>query len=384
MKQRRALGALLDSQRELYNAALEERIGAWKWERRSVSYVDQCKTLTGLRVARPDTLAHGVTVCRGSLRRLDRAFAAFYRRCKAGETAGFPRFKGRHRWDSAQWEDTSGWKLDESARRLCLQGIGHVKLNLHRPLRGVPKAITVRREGRRWWVSIRCVDVPAQPLPGTGRMVGVDLGVASVVATSDGELSGNPRHLATAQDGLVRAQQALATKRRGSGHRRVAVERVARAHRKVRDCRADWAHKMSRRLVDDFDVICHEDLRTANMLRRPKPKPDPATPERFLPNGAAAKAGLNRCIQDAGWSQLLAMIAYKAEDAGRAVIAVNPANTSRRCAECGHTARDNRRTQAEFRCQSCGHEANADINAAINILRAGLALRANTREAPAV
>ena len=187
-RQTQALLRQLDYQRELYNAALEERVGAWKWERRSVSYFDQCRTLTGLGDVRPEVVASGVTLCRGTLKRLDRAFAAFYRRVKHGEAPGFPRFKSARRFDSLQWEDTSGWKVKGEARRLYLLGIGDVKANYHRPLQGVPKAITVKREGTKWWVSIRCVDVPAFPLAPTGRGVGVDLGIANLVATSDGEL----------------------------------------------------------------------------------------------------------------------------------------------------------------------------------------------------
>ncbi|MGH3659831.1 MAG: RNA-guided endonuclease InsQ/TnpB family protein, partial [Micromonosporaceae bacterium] len=181
------MAALLEVQRELYNAALEERRGTWAWERRSVSYIDQCRTLSELRGVRPEVLAWGVTVCRGTLKRLDRAFSAFYRRCRAGDTPGFPRFKSKRRWDSVQWEDTIGWKLSGTGR-LRLFGVGEVKVNVHRCMRGAAKAITVRREGPKWFVSIRCVDVPAQPLPPTGAKVGVDRGVTAVVATSDGEV----------------------------------------------------------------------------------------------------------------------------------------------------------------------------------------------------
>ena len=183
-----ALEVLLRQQCELYNAALEDRRGAWKWERRSVTYVSQCRTLTELRNARPEILEHRVTVCRGTLKRLDRAFCAFYRRVERGETPGFPRFKSVKRFDSVQWEDTTGWRLDSDLRRLRLLGVGEVTLRLHRPIKGTPKAITVAREGPRWFVSIRCVDVPACPLPRTGRDVGIDLGVCAIVATSDGEL----------------------------------------------------------------------------------------------------------------------------------------------------------------------------------------------------
>jgi len=375
--QRAALVGLLGLQCELYNAALEDRRGAWRWEHRSVSYVDQCRTLTTLRAIRPEVLTCGVTVCRGTLKRLDWAFAGFYRRCRAGQAPGFPRFRSRSRWDSLQWEDRSGWHLDEASRRLHLKGIGGLKLRLHRPIRGTPKAITLHREGRRWWVTIRCVDVPAEPLPAAGRQVGIDLGVQVLVATSDADLLLNERFGARAAARLTAAQQVLATKQRGSQHRRRAVERVAAAHRHVRNCRTNALHQLSRRLVDDHDLIVHEKLAIQNLVRRPRPRPDGTGG--YQPNGAAAKTGLNRCIHDAGWGHLLAMISYKAESAGRTVIAVDPRNTSRRCAHCGHISAGNRRGAA-FRCLDCGHQAHADTNAAINILRAGRAQQHTTAQ----
>src|ERR1700681_4977022 len=106
--QRVRLEQLLANQCELYNAALEERRGAWKWERRSVSFFDQSRTLTTLRELRPEILEHGVTVCRGTLKRLDRAFAAFYRRCRNGQTSGLPRLQTVGRWDLAEWGDNHG------------------------------------------------------------------------------------------------------------------------------------------------------------------------------------------------------------------------------------------------------------------------------------
>jgi putative transposase len=245
-RQKSALAVLLGQQCELYNAALEERRGAWRWERRSITYIDQCRTLTELRGDRPEMFGCGVTVCRGTLKRLDRAFGAFYRRCRTGKTSGFPRFKAGARFDSLQWEDTSGWKLDEAAKRLRLLGIGHVRVRLHRPLRGTPKAITVARLGRRWFVSLRCVDVPAQPLPATGRQVGIDLGVRNLVVASDGTVVDAGRHFEQASQELLQAQRALASKRRGSVRRRRAAERVGAVHRRVANRRKDLAHKVSR------------------------------------------------------------------------------------------------------------------------------------------
>jgi putative transposase len=370
VRQRSALDDLLGMQRELYNAALEERRGAWRWEHRSVSYEDQCRTLTGLRAADPAVRAAGVTVSRGTLARLDRAFEAFFRRCQDGEEPGYPRFKSERRFASLQWEDRNGWRLDTAARRLHVHGVGGVKVRLHRPLRGTPRAITIKREGRRWWVSIRCVDVPAEPLLPTGRQVGIDLGVRVLVATSDGQLLANPRHGTRGAARLAAAQRNVATKQKGSKRRRRAGERVGAAHRYIRNCRMNTLHQLSRQLVNDYDLLVHENLRIPNLVRRAKPRPDGKGG--YEPNGAAAKSALNRCIQDAGWGTLLAMITYKAEGAGRCVIAIEPHNTSRTCAHCGHVSAGNRH-DAEFRCQACGHEDHADINAAINILRAGRA-----------
>jgi putative transposase len=214
---------------------------------------------------------------------------------------------------------------------------------------------------------------PAASSQRTGR--GIDLGVRVLVATSDGQFLTNDRHAQRAAARLARAQRDLSRKQRRSRHRRLAVERVAAAHRAVRNRRHNSLHQLSRQLVNDHDLIVHETLGVSNLVRRPKPRPDGAGG--YAPNGAAAKSGLNRCIHDAGWGQLLAMITYKAESAGRTVLAVDPRHTSRTCAHCGYRAAGNRR-RTVFRCQACGHEAHADTNAAINILRAGRAQQQKT------
>lgn len=153
------------------------------------------------------------------------------------------------------------------------------------------------------------------------------------------------------------------------------METVARLHRTVRRQRQDHVHKTALDLVRQHDVIAHEDLKIRTMSRAPEPRPDPNEPGGFLPNGAAAKAGLNRSMADAGWGVFLAILNAKAEGAGRAVMAVDPRNTSRRCPECGYTAKENRPTQEKFHCQACGHRAHADTVGALNVLRAGLARR---------
>ncbi|WP_246080932.1 RNA-guided endonuclease InsQ/TnpB family protein [Nonomuraea mesophila] len=256
-----------------------------------------------------------------------------------------------------------------SATYVRLQGVGHVRVHQHRPVEGRVKTIAVKREGSRWYVVLSCDDVPAETLPATGAVAGIDLGVASLVTTSDGEHVANPRHLAATADRLADAQRDLARKKRGSKRRRKAVARVATLHAKVRRQRLDGAHKAALALVRDHDVIVHEALQVANMTRSASGTVE--APGRNV----AAKSGLNKSILDAGWGVFLQVLAHKAESAGRELIAVNPASTSRTCAACGHCAKENRVSQAVFACTACGHTAHADVNAAVNILRAGLALR---------
>ena len=241
---------------------------------------------------------HGQT-----LRRLDKAFAAFFRRVKAGDRKpGYPRFKGRGWFDSIEWpaeKNGARWGSvpHPAVTRVCLLGIGHVRVHGYRAVKGRVKTITAKREGSRWYVVLPCDDVPAEPLPATG---------------------------------------------------------------KVRRSRLDHAHKTALALVRDYDVIAHEALNVANMTRRPAPRA--AGDGTYEPNRAAAKAGLNRSILDAGWGVFLNILHAKAESAGRG-------------AQCGHVATGNRVSQAMFRCLACGSEAHADVNAAINILKAGLALQ---------
>ncbi|TMQ94157.1 IS200/IS605 family element transposase accessory protein TnpB [Actinomadura soli] len=374
-RQAGALAACLEDHRQLYNAALEHRRTVYRAAGVTVRYGDQSADLKEIRRADPGGQGRwSAGSQQQTLRRVERAFAAFFRRVKDGRCPGYPRFKGRGRFATVEWparKNGARWdsRPHEPAARVYLLGIGHVRVHQHRAIAGTVKTISVKREGARWFVILSCDDVPAQPLPATGAAIGVDLGVASLVTTSRGEHLTNPRHLRSAADRLAAAQRDLARCERGSNRRRGAVRRVGALHARVRRQRLDTAHKTALRLVRDHDVIVHEDLRIANMIRSASGTID--EPGRCV----AAKSGLNRSILDAGWGVFLTVLAHKAESAGRELIAVNPANTSRTCAACGHCASGNRVTQAEFRCRGCGHTAHADVNAAINILRAGLALR---------
>lgn len=373
-RQAQALAACLEDHRQLYNAALQERRDAYRMRGHTVRYGDQSGQLAEIRTADPGGQGRW-SFCsqQATLRRLDKAMAAFFRRVKAGDRPGYPRFKGRGRFDSLEWprdRDGCRWdsQPDQPATRVYLQGVGHGKVNQHRAVLGTVKTISVKREGRRWSVILSCDAVPARPLPATGNVVGIDVGVASFLTTSDGEHVGNPRYLAAAAAKLARGQRAVARCQRRSARRRKAVERVAAVHRKVRRQRLDFAHKSALALVRAHDLIAHEALRVPNMTR--SAKGTQAEPGSHV----AAKSRLNQSILDAGWGVFLAVLRAKAESAGRVVVEVNPRNTSRECSHCRHVAKENRVNQADFRCVACGHAAHADVNAAPNILRAGLVL----------
>ncbi|MFB6783404.1 RNA-guided endonuclease InsQ/TnpB family protein [Streptomyces sp. NPDC056352] len=381
-RQEQALGEMLRDHGSLYNGALQERRDAYRHvSKTTVRYGQQSVQLKEIRAFDPERQGRwSFSSQQATLRRLDKAFAAFFRRIKAGEKPGYPRFRGIGRFDTVDFpKDGDGCRWDatphDPVTRVRFQGVGHVKVHRHRTVVGKVKTVSVKREGKRWYVILTAERPRPEPLPATGSLVGIDLGIANFLAGSNGEFVPNPRHGRKAAAKLEAAQQALSRCKRGSKRRRKTVEKVATLHRKVRCQRLDHAHKTALGLVREYDFIAHEDLKIRNMSKAPEPKPDPDQPGSFLPNGAAAKAGLNRSISDAGWGVFLAILKAKAESAGREVMAVDPCNTSRRCPQCGHTAKENRPTQEKFHCVLCGHSAHADTVGALNVLRAGLVRR---------
>jgi len=222
-------------------------------------------------------------------------------------------------------------------------------------------------ERREAW---RMRKVSVSPLPTTGREVGVDVGVARFLTTSAGEIVANPRFLAASATVITNLQRRKARARPRSGNRKRLRRSLAKEWRKIRNRRRDFHHKTARALVDSCDPIALEDLNVAGMSRRPAPKPDHVQPGGYLPNGAAAKSGLNKSILDAGWAQFASILAAQAEEAGRHVILVNPAYTSIDCHACG--ARCTRPRQDTVICPRCGPH-DADVNGAKNFYtRAGL------------
>ncbi len=377
-RQAQTLQWTLDRCRELYNAALSERKDAYKYAGKSIRADEQKHDLVEIKeVIRPEYQEIASHVLQDVLSRLDKAFKAFFRRVRNGECPGYPRFKGRNRYDSFTYPDRAGWKLDEQRRpagkkgmvkvKLHLSKLGTVKLHLHRNIAGTIKTLTIKREGEHWYAVFTCEVGKPEDLPVSYEDVGIDLGVTHFAALSNGDFIDNPRHYRRAEKRLKKLQEALSRKKRGSHRRRKAVQAVAKAHRTIRNQRKDFLHKQSYKLVNHYQVIVFEDLQAANLIKRPKPKQDEQG--NYLPNGASAKAGLNKSISDAGWAMFVQYCTYKAAWAGRTVVQVDPKYTSQMCSGCGAVVK---KTLGErWHSCECGAEFDRDTNAAINILNLG-------------
>ncbi|HEX3271735.1 MAG TPA: transposase [Ktedonobacterales bacterium] len=358
--QERALGRTLGLCRWLYNTALEQRITAWQRCRISLSRYQQAAELKDIRAAFPEYAAIHSHILQDVLARLDKTYQAFFRRVKAGEKAGFPRYQARTRWHSFTYiEYGNGATLDNGF--LVLSKIGRIAVRWSRPLEGTPKTVTISKEADGWYVCFSCAYVPVQPLPPTGQETGIDLGLEAFATLSDGTRIFSPGWYRKAERALKTAQRRVSRRQRGSHRRRKAVTLLAKAHQKVRRQRQDFHHKTALALVRANDTIYHEDLQVANMVR----------------NHHLAKS-----IQDAGWAAFLSTLTYKAACAGRRVIAVNPAFTSQTCSGCGVLVQKGLSVRWHA-CPECGTSLHRDQNAARNIewlgqsLRGGVALAAS-------
>ena len=341
---------------EIYNAALQERQEAWRKQRVSISRIDQEKQVPVIRAERHEFESIPVAVLRGVLRRLDRAFTAFFRRCKSGEKPGFPRYRAARRWRTIEIDDLKKNPIVSGGKRVQIPLMGLVKFKQHRPLEGRPKVMRIVLKNGRWYVAITCTGVAPKPLPATGKFVGVAVGLTHFAVTSDGQFFENPRPLDSARLCLERAQRRV-TRRKNlkSQRRRRAACLLARHHERVANIRRENCIRVARALVQQFDRIIVEDINIPALLRD--------HPERA------------RAILDAGWATFIYWLYVKAESAGREVTKVNPAWTSCTCSECGWRGPRLPLTTRMFVCGSCGFSCDRDLNAARNILRLGTSPR---------
>ena len=382
----------------LYNSALQQRREAYKLGK-ILFYNDQSAELTAAKKAGIFPEDMNAWTLQKVLWRLDRAYGETIARLERGEKTGFPRYKTGWKFRTLEWtfQGKAGgarlvhpgyqwhrgpWTKAEKAAlaacppnklRLFLGGIGAIKVKWHRlfPEGSELKTCTITRKNHRYYVRF-IIETDEQPLPKTGRSVGIDVGVRTYIATSDGQIingtidaktkaaSKRKKRKDGAQKRIARAQRVASRRKPGSERRRKANLIAYRQMEAVANRRLDNAHKASRRLVDNYDVITHENLNLAAMVR--------------------IRGGKH--TQDAGIGYLLRFLSYKAASAGRTVTAVDPRNTSRTCNECGHVDGGSRRLDT-FRCTSCRYEDHADTNAAKNIARLGASLRGEEQQSGA-
>jgi len=338
-KQEAALLAVLIGSRRLYNECLEELIDHYKETGKYLHIYEQDKRHG--KAQHPDLPA---VVVDTTLKRVHRSFDNFFRGLREGRKVGFPRFKGAHRWDTFSFRD-AGNHLDGNRFKTPKICGGSIRAIVHRPLEGVFKFARIVKRPSGWYVQCVCETEP-NPMPENDRAIGLDMGITYLLADSEGHFVENPKCLKASLKRLAKAQRVLARRKKGSRRRNKARKNVARIHEKIVNQRKDALHKASRYYVDRYQVIAIEDLQIGNMVR----------------NHCLAMA-----ISDASWGQLRWDLTYKAEGAGRVLIAVAPQYTSQKCSRCGEYVPKALSVRTHV-CPHCGYIADRDTNAARNIL----------------
>jgi putative transposase len=346
--------ALLDDQLaeacRLYNAALQERRDAWQMGKTAITYFQQSKQLKDIRAAGDLSLANYMS-CQEVLRRVDRTFQAFFRRVKAGKKAGYPRFKSLTRFHSYTFPAYgNGCKL-RAHNKLYIQGVGELKVKLHRNIAGEIKTVTLTKSCGKWYACFSVILPSPDPLPATGKVTGIDVGIASFAVLSDGTTINNPRYYQSTQAKLRRAQRKASRRQKPSNRRRKAVQHLARVHQHIKHQRRDFHHQVARQLINQYDVIAYETLNIKGLARSVLAKP----------------------IADVGWGRFLAILSDKAAEAGRELVKVNPTGTSQRCICGAHVPKTLR--DRWHHCPRCQLSVPRDQAAALEILRLGLRLR---------
>lgn len=343
-----ALARILELQRQLYNAALEERIGCYRKTGRSINFAQQSLGLSAWRKddAEAASLLRGIHIW--TIYRVDDAYRAFFRRLSKGQRPGFPRFRSKQRWETFGISDVRD--LPFKGCRMRVKGIpGSLRLHMHRPLPAGAKlqGVVFRRDHKGWAACLQMEAATAEKRA-ISSSVGIDVGLSVFAHCSDGVVIPNPRIARRAEKEMRRRQRALARCEKGSNRRRKVRAEVTRLHAKIANSRTTWLHQQSAALVRRADLIAAEDLNISGMVRNPK---------------------LARSISDAGWGKFLSMVAYKAEWAGKHFVTINPRNTSQRCSGCGELVPKSLAVRTHS-CPHCGLVIDRDWNAALNILGA--------------
>jgi putative transposase len=348
-RQALALTALLGECCELYNASLQERRDAWKVCQKHISLYDQQKELTQLRAVDDESASFPATIQRDPLSRVDLAFKAFFRRVKAGQTPGYPRFKSRDRYHSFS-VGAQNFRLEGDT--IIITKLGGFRFHTRCKIKGTPKALHVKRVGGKWRAVVACDIGPAPEKIAVRNAIGIDLGCRTLLTTSDRWVVENPHWTRLAEKKLARANRQLASKQWGSNNRAKARERLRRVHEGIQGRRRAWLHGVSQWLVDHYDLIAYEKLNIPPMV-------------------AGNFTALNKTIMDASWAELIFQISYKAEHAGKFSVAVDSSGTTNMCSGCGEIV-PKKLKQRIHHCPKCGLLLDRDHNSAVNVLQRGL------------
>jgi putative transposase len=347
--QKATMDRTLDLCRWTYNRTLETRKVAWENEGKSLSKYETNNLLPAWKHDKPELNEVFSQVLQNVHERVDLALKAFFRRAKAGEKPGYPRFRGKGWYDSFTYPQ-KGFKLN--AGKLYLSKIGRIKIKLHRQIEGKIKRLTVRRSATGKWFACFSVEREDHLKPPwkDGSLVGIDVGLESFATLSNGEKIANPRFFREEEKELARVQRKLSKAPKGTPERKKALKMVQRVHERIANKRNEFAHRVSRDLVDRYGLIAFEDLNIKGMVH----------------NHCLAKS-----ISDVAWRTLVTLTSYKAANAGSMVVLVDPRNTSKMCSRCGILVEKDL-LERVHQCSQCGLSLDRDWNAAINILRLGL------------
>jgi putative transposase len=346
--QARLLEQTKETCRHFYNDLLAERKHTFEETGRTVGKIEQLRHVKERKAENPYAAGVHSHILQVVVADLDKAFQNFFRRVKAGEKPGYPRFKGRHRFDSFGLKEYgNGFKID--GRRLKVYGIGRIPVRWHREMPDSVKTVRLVKKADGWYACFCCETAP-EPLPATGRAVGIDVGIASLITTSEGEKIAHPAFYRAGQKRLRRLQRSVARKKKGGSNRRKAVVALKRQHQRIVNRREDFLDKLADNLIRRYDLIALEDLRILNLVRNPH---------------------LSKSILDAGWGYLIQRLTHKAAEAGRGVELVDPAYTSKTCSRCNSVFEHLTLSVRHVQCV-CGLSLDRDHNAALNILHRAL------------
>ena len=363
LSQARQMRSFAGACRFVFNQALALQKAKYEAGNKKLSYADLCAELLTLKSSNPWLGESPSQTLQQSLKDLERSYKNFF-----AKRADFPRFKKKGL--SSSFRFPQGCKLDQANNRIFLPKLGWMHYRNSREVLGEVKNVTVSHSCGHWYISIQTEREVSDVIHPSTSAIGVDMGIAQFATLSDGHVFAAVNSFKQKQKQLARYQRAFSRKVKFSQNWKKQKSKIGKLHQTIANIRKDYLHKTTTIISQNHAMIVIEDLQVKNMSKSASGNLN--KPGRHV----KAKSGLNRSILDQGWFEFRRQIEYKQVWRGGDVLAVPPQYTSQRCSCCGTVSKENRQSQAKFACIACGYQANADVNAAMNILAAGHAVLA--------